>query len=47
MFIIISSSISVVVVVGITACSNLCVFDVCSMCIKAKSAPRLHEVPVC
>ena len=36
-----------VVVVGITACRDLCVFNVCSMCIKTKSAPRLHEVLVC
>ena len=36
----------VVVVVGITACRDLCVFNVFSMCIKTTSAPRLHEVLV-
>ena len=35
-----------VVVVGITACTNLWVFSVFSMCVKTKSAPRLHEVLV-
>ena len=36
----------VVAVVGITACSNLWVFKLFRICIKAKSAPRLHEVLV-
>ena len=36
----------VIVVVGITACSNLCVFKLFNICIKTKSAPRLHEVLV-
>ena len=36
-----------VVVVGITACGDLCVFDVFPMCINTKHAPRLHEVLVC
>ena len=36
----------VVVVAGITACSNLCVFKPFKICIKTKSAPRLHEVLV-
>ena len=34
----------VAVVVGITACSNLCVFDAFNLYLK--SAPRLHEVLV-
>ena len=37
----------VVVIVGITACRDLCVSLVLSMYIKTKSAPRLHEVLVC
>ena len=36
----------VVFVVGITACSNLCVFKFFGICIKTKSAPRLHAVLV-
>ena len=47
--IIISSSSSnssiMIVVVGITACSNLC-GKLFRICIKTKSAPRLHEVLV-
>ena len=36
----------VVVVVGITACSNLWVFKFFRICIKTKNASRLHEVLV-
>ena len=45
--VVVAVAVAAVAVVGITAYSDLCVVNLCSMCIKTNRAPRLHEVLVC